>query len=438
MGSELLLIFLLILANGVFSMAEIAIVSSRKSRLESLAKKGDAAAKVALQLHNEPTRFLSTVQVGITLIGILTGTFGDGEVSTWFEGLFLQSETLAPYAHSIALGIVVILITFFSLIIGELVPKQIGLSAPEEIAKVVGRPLEWISSVTKPFVWLLSSTTHLIIRLLRIKETDEPIVTEEEIKSLVAQGANSGDVDEVEHDIIQRVFNLGDRKVGSLMTNRIDLEWIDLVDDFQTNREIILSTAYSALPVCEDGIDNVKGILSTKTFYKKLSQGIEITQFDESYLQKPLFIPENMTGYNLLEKFRELQTKVGIVVDEFGAVQGMVTMSDLVNALVGEMEVPVLQEDHEIIERTDGSFLIDALLSFDEFIEYFELEDFLADEERSGFHTLGGFILHLNEQIPKTGEIFVWKDFSFEVVDMDGNRIDKILVKKGPSDEEEE
>jgi putative hemolysin len=259
-------------------------------------------------------------------------------------------------------------------------------------------------------------------------------VTEEEIKSLVAQGANSGDVEEVEHDIIQRVFNLGDRKVGSLMTNRIDMEWIDLADDYQTNYEKIINSHFNALPVCEDGIDNVLGILQTRTFFKHIGQNLSghpLPDF-KAIIIKAHVIPENMTGFNLLEKFKEWQTKIAIVVDEFGAVQGIVTMTDLVNALVGEMDNPVTEEDHEILEREDGTFLVDALVSFDEFVSFFELDDEVDDEDRSGFHTLGGFILHLTEEIPKTGEILVWKHFSFEILDMDGNRIDKILVKNHP------
>jgi len=430
MGSELLLIFILIIANGVFSMAEIAIVSSRKARLESLAKKGEQGAIQALKLHNDPTRFLSTVQVGITLIGILTGAISGGQIAAALQGLLEQIplELVANHAEVIAFSCVILVVTFFSLIIGELVPKQIGLNAPEKIAGAIARPMNVVSTITSPFVSLLSSTTHLIVRLLNLKEQTDNGVTEEEIKSLVAQGANSGDVEEVEHDIIQRVFNLGDRRVGSLMTNRIDMEWLDLEDEIEVNRERIINCPYSALPLCKDGVDNVVGILYTRSFFKAISQG---HSHDLMHLAaKPLFIPENMTGFNLLEKFRELHTKVGIVVDEFGAVQGMVTMSDLIDALVGEMEVSTVMEDHEIIKREDGSFLIDALLPFDEFIDFFEIGELIDDEDRTGFHTLGGFILHLNEQIPRTGEIFIWKDFSFEVIDMDGNRIDKILVKQ--------
>jgi putative hemolysin len=411
-------------------MAEIAIVSSRKARLESLAKKGDPGAIQALKLHNDPTRFLSTVQVGITLIGILTGAFSGGQIAAGLQGLLEQLPVplIVEHAKAISFGAVILVVTFVSLIIGELVPKQIGLNAPEKIAGVMARPMTFLSTLTRPFVTLLSGTTGLIVKLLKLKEQTDNGVTEEEIKSLVAQGANSGDVEEVEHDIIQRVFNLGDRRVGSLMTNRIDMEWIDLEDDMAVNRERILNCPYSALPLCKDGVDNVVGILYTRSFFKAVSQG---DSHDLLHLaQKPLFIPENMTGFNLLEKFRELHTKVGVVVDEFGAVQGMVTMSDIIDALVGEMEVSAIVEDSEIIERPDGSHLIDALIPFDEFIDYFEIGELIDDEDRSGFHTLGGFILHLNEQIPRTGEIFIWKDFSFEVVDMDGNRIDKILVRQ--------
>ncbi len=427
MGPELLLIFFLIVANGLFSMAEIAIVSSRKSKLEAAAKKGDKRAKLALKLHNEPTRFLSTVQVGITLIGILTGIFSGQEVT---EELTLVVQTipgLEAYAHAIAFVSVVAVVTLLSILFGELVPKQIGLNNPEKIARLVSQPMQVVSGIVNPFVWILSSLTRMFVRLLRLKPNEEPSITEEEIKSLVAQGALGGDVEEVENDIIQRVFNLGDRKVGSLMTNRLDLEWIDLLDEPEHNRERILAAEYSSIPVCEEGIDTVVGILHTKKFFRALSESPEVHL--KELVEAPLYIPENMTAFNLLEKFRELKTKVAIVIDEYGAVQGMVTMTDLIDALVGEMDVSTTPEDTEIVERADGSFLIDALIPFDEFVGYFEIEEEVEDEDTSGFHTLGGFILHLNEQIPHVGEVFEWKHFSFEVVDMDGNRIDKLLVR---------
>jgi len=437
MGPELLLIFFLIVANGLFSMAEIAIVSSRKSKLEAAAKRGDKNARHALKLHNEPTRFLSTVQVGITLIGILTGIFSGQEVTANFT-LFLETiPFFAEYAHIVAFTSVVIAVTLLSILFGELVPKQIGLNNPERIARIVAQPMEVVSGIVHPFVWVLSSLTRVLVKLLRLKPNEEPSITEEEIKSLVAQGALGGDVEEVENDIIQRVFNLGDRKVGSLMTNRLDLEWIDLLDAPEFNRERILEAEYSSIPVCEEGIDHVVGILHTKKFFRALSQAPEVHL--KELIEPPLYIPENMTAFNLLEKFRESKSKVAIVIDEYGAVQGMVTMTDLVDALVGDMDAPTTPEETEIVIREDGSYLIDALIPFDEFVDYFKIENEVEEEDTSGFHTLGGFILHLNEEIPRTGAAFFWKHFSFEVVDMDGNRIDKILVRNSdPSDQGEE
>ena len=423
---EIVVILVLIVANGVFSLAEIAIVSSRRSRLEAYAKKGDAGARLALKLSMEPTRLLATVQVGITLIGIITGAFGGARFSKALAAKLVTIPALVPYADNLAFFLVVLLITYLSLIIGELVPKKLALQNPERIARIMARPMNFISTVSYPAVWFLSKSTELLIRFLKLKQTEEPAVTEDEIISLMAHGTNSGEFDEVEQDIIERVFHLSDRKVGSLMTNRLDMEWLDKNDDFDVNRLKILSSNYSSFALCDDELDKVLGIVYTKRFLISLHNQ---NRFDLlSIAEKPIFIPENMNAFKVLEKFKEKQTRIAIVVDEFGAVQGMVTMSDLIEALLGEIDTPAAGDEVEIVKRDDNSWLIDALLSFEEFISYFDIDD-VDLEDRTGFHTLGGFILHLSQQIPRTGEIFLWKNYSFEVVDMDGNRIDKILVK---------
>ncbi|MES2386903.1 MAG: hemolysin family protein [Bacteroidota bacterium] len=428
MALEIVVVLLLIVANGVFSFAEIAIVSSRKSRLEAYAKKGDEGARLALKLSNEPTRLLATVQIGITLIGILTGAFGGtlfaDNVAVWIRPL----PVVGIYADTIALFLVVLVITYLSLIIGELVPKKLALTNPEKVARVMARPMNFISMVSYPAVWFLSHSTDIIVKFLKLKPSDEPNVTEDEIKSLMAQGTNLGEFAEVEQDIIERVFHMSDRKVGSLMTNRLDMEWLDANDDFEINRRKILTSSYSSFALCDDEIDKVVGIVYTKKFLISLHDQDSFSLL--SIAEKPVFIPENMNSFKVLEKFKEKRTRICIVVDEFGAVQGMVTMSDITEALLGEPATsPESGEEAEIIAREDGTWLIDALLSFEEFIAFFELSD-VDTEDRTGFHTLGGFILHLSEQIPRTGEIFTWRNFSFEVIDMDGNRIDKILVSQ--------
>lgn len=426
---DLILLLGLILANGVFSMAEIAIVSARRSKLETLAKKGDKRAKAALALGADQSRFLSTVQVGITLIGILTGAVGGGELTNILKDYLLSAgiENEAV-ARPLALGIVVLIITYLSIVLGELVPKKLGLHNPEAVSRAMAPTMRLLSQVTAPLVWILSSSTNGLVKLLRLKESEEPSVTEEEIKELINQGTNLGEFEEVEQDVIERVFQLTDRRVASMMSPKMDVEWLDINDSFSHNRNIVLNGGFSQFPICDGDIDEVIGILNTKKFLVALSQSQGKPLDLRSLMDTPLFVPENMTGFKVLETFKTQKRKLAMVVDEYGAVQGMITMHDLIEALVGDLEEAATPEDEQIIAREDGTFLIDALLPFEEFLSHFEVEDVDA-EDRTGFHTLGGFLLHLGEQIPRTGEIFVWRNFSFEVVDMDGNRIDKILVK---------
>lgn len=435
MGPDLLLLLFLLILNGLFSMSEIAVFSSKKVRLENLAKKGDASARQALKLSNDPTRFLSTVQVGITLISILTGAVSGASLAAWVAPVIERIEPLAPYSNSIAFFLAITLITYLSLIIGELVPKKLALHNPEAVARFIAGPMRVVSTIFSPLVWILSVSTEFIVKVFRLQANSEPSVTEEEIKSLITQGTTSGEFEEVEQDIIERVFNMGDRRVGSLMTHRSDLEWIDARDSFEVNRDRILQGDYSSFPLCDEEIDQVIGIVQTKKFLIRLHAGVP---FDLRELAvKPPFVPENMTAFKVLELFKERMTQMAIVVDEFGTVQGIVTMHDLIEALLGEINTNNPEEEESILEREDGSWLIDAMLPFEEFLSYFDIDE-LDDDDRNGFHTLGGFILHLNEQIPRTGEIFVWRNFSFEIVDMDGNRIDKILVRQNQDIKEEE
>lgn len=426
MGTEILIIVLLILLNGIFSMSEIAIVSARKTKLENAAKRGDAKAKAALDLANAPNKFLSTVQIGITLIGILTGMFGGESIADRLKIFFSTIPALASYSNAIAISLVVLLIGFFSLLFGELIPKRIGLTNPEKIARLTAGPMRIISRVTAPLVWLLSSVSDLIIKLFGIKKSEESVVTEEEIKALVAEGATSGSIDEVEQGIVERVFHLGDRKVGSLMTNKMDIVWLDIHDPKEVNAERIRSSVHTGFPVCDGDIDKMIGIVFSKEIIR---YGIEVIVSNlKKHAKPPLFFPENMKAYKALEKFKESKTHVGTVVDEFGSVQGLVTMNDLLEALIDDVD-DTPGPDAEIIEREDGSWLVDALLPFQEFIHYFEIHN-IDDLEYTGFHTVGGLVLHIAKKLPKTGETFTWKGYSIEVVDLDGRRIDKVLVKK--------
>lgn len=408
-------------------MAEIAIVSSRKSRLEGAAQKGDKGAEIALSLVNDPNKFLSTVQVGITAIGIITGVFGGASLSKPIAYAISQTNIplLQKYSETIAISLIIITITFFSLVIGELVPKRLGMQNPEGIAKVMAIPMNIISKICSPLVWLLSSSTSILLKLFKFKASDEPAVTEEEIKSLVAQGTNMGIFEEVEQEIVDRVFTLSDRRVGSIMTNKLDVEWIDINDTFETIKETIVQAPYSHFPVCQDSLDDVLGIISSKQFLQTLLQNGTVDL--QAIAEKPLFIPESMKAFRVLEQFQQSKNRVAIVVDEFGTVQGLVTLKDLFEAMVGELE-PSTDENYSIVEREDGTYLIDGLLSFEEFLQYFEISD-VDPEERAGFHTLGGLIFNIAHEIPKAGEKFHWNNMDFEIMDMDGNRIDKVLVR---------
>jgi putative hemolysin len=431
---EIGIILLLIVLNGIFSMSEIAIVSSRKSRLESAAQKGDGRAGMALELTNSPNKFLSTVQVGITSIGVLNGVFGGANLADHLSIWLARIPIIQPYSHAIALSIIVILITFFSLVIGELVPKRIGMHSPESIARVMAYPMNFISKLCSPLVWLLSHSTEWILKLFRLKASVEPPVTEEEIKSLMAQGTNMGMFEEVEQDIVERVFQLSDRKVGSIMTHKLDVEWIDINDDMDLIKNEIIQSAYSSFPVCRETIDDVIGIIYTKKFLQLILQNGQVDL--QTAVEKPLFVPESMKAFRVLEQFKTSGIRIAIVVDEFGTVQGIVTLKDLFEALVGDLD-SVTEEESEIVEREDGTFLVDALIPFEDFIQYFELAD-IDPEDRGGFHTLGGLIFNIARQIPKTGERFQWNNVEFEIIDMDGNRIDKVLVTMREEEEKED
>lgn len=419
--NELLILFLLILVNGFFSMAEIALVSARKARLEGQANKGDSRAKHALKLAQKPDSFLSTVQIGITTIGILTGIFsGDkivDDVTIFLNGF----PVLAEYSAGIATVAVVVIITFFSLVFGELVPKRLGLSNPEKIAKSVAAPMRLISRIAHPFVWLLVQTTSLIMRVLRVK-TDDAQVTEEEIKAIINEGTEQGAIEATEQEIIQRVFHLGDRNITSLMTHRSDVVWFDVNDNEHIIREKILREPHSVYPVCDRSIDQIKGIVSIKDMY--------VTPDDISFkeiMKDPLFVPENISPYQLLEKFKVSKMHTSFVVDEYGTLLGLVTLNDLLEAIVGDLPQHD-EQDYEITERADGSFLVDAQIPFYDFLTRFEKADWMNEGEQE-FDTLAGFILHELEHIPETGEHFEWKGFEIEIMDMDGRRIDKVLVK---------
>lgn len=417
---EILIILGLILLNGIFSMAEIALVSSRKARLESQAAKGDKSAKDALELAEKPDTFLSTVQIGITLIGILTGIFSGEALKTDLVQFLTRFEWLHPYLNITATTIIVIVITYFTLVLGELVPKRIGLSRPEAIAKLVARPMSFLSKLTHPFVWLLSKSTYLAVKLLNIKPKDNQ-VTEEEIKAIISEGTEQGTIEEAEQEIIERVFHLGDRNITSLMTHRNDIVWFDVEKNEEIIKEKIVAEPHSVYPVCDGTIDDIKGVVSIKDLYIH-----ENTALLKEIMQPALFVPENNTAYQVLERFKETKLHCCFVVDEYGSLQGMITLNDILEAIVGEIPQVDL-EDYEILEREDGSYFVDGQLPFYDFLSAFDKTEWMNEGEQE-FDTLAGFILHQLERIPRTGDTLEWKGFTFEIADMDGHRIDKVLV----------
>jgi putative hemolysin len=420
---EIIILLILILINGVFSMSEIALISSRKTRLEIAAKNGDKRAESALKLAQSPNNFLSTVQIGITLISIFTGIYSGDRLGAYIEPAINQITVLAQYSENISIVLITILVTYLSLILGELVPKRIGMASPEAISMFMAKPMEVLSKITSPFIWLLSKSSKFLFSLTGIVESDNSI-TEEEIKSMTREGATGGSIEEIEHELVQNVFHLGDRKITSLMTNINEVTYLDLDDTFQVNKKKIIDSRHSVYPVCQDGINNVSGLLYVKDLLGK-SLTTELKNLEPS-LRTCLYIPENNLGYQVLEKFQEERKHFGVIVDEYGNVQGVVTMNDILDALVGDIS-ETNEFEFEIFKREDGSFLIDASLPFDEFLQEFELE-INNRKDYSGFDTMGGFALEILQEIPNTGDHFDWEGFRFEIVDMDKNRVDKILV----------
>ncbi|MDH8701271.1 putative hemolysin [Dysgonomonadaceae bacterium PH5-43] len=418
---DILIIVFLILLNGIFSMSEIAVVSARKTSLKNDAKNGNKAAKTALNLIDNPDYFLSTVQIGITLIGILTGLFSGDLLAGKLSPLLERIGVPISYSYSVAQVLIVIVVTYFSIIFGELVPKRIGLSYAEKIAKIMSMPMHWLSIAAKPFVWILSKSTGFMAKLLGIKENNSKI-TEEEIKSMIREGTEDGEVQPVEQDIMERVFSLGDRKLESIMTPRRDIVWIDVSMTKEEIRQLVISSSVNKFPVANKSLDNVEGMV----FLKDIFDHINDVEFNISKFMHPVqYFYENMEVYSALEEMKTTHNHYALIMNEFAAVQGIVTLKDIMEAMVGE--IPTHHDEPEIVERADGSFLIDGQCSFYNFLSYFKMGDlYSADSE---YNTLGGLILEQLEHIPQVGETLKWQHFEMEIVDMDGVRIDKVLVK---------
>jgi len=421
-GVEILIIFLLILLNGVFALSEIAVLSSRKARLQQRINEGDRGAEKALKLAENPNIFLSTTQVGITLIGVLAGAVGGATIA---DALALQLEAipaLAPYAHSLALGIVVVLITLFSLFFGELVPKRLALHSPEDIASVIAGPMNVVSLIFSPLVRVLSAVTDLALRILGVQPSEEPPVTEEELQVLLDQGTQAGVFEESEQDMVEGVFRLNNRRVGSLMTPRSEMAWLDVNDSPDEVRKQIEDNPYSRFPVCEDSLDRVIGIIEARDLLLESLHG-EPLQLKRN-LQTPAYIPETALASKALDTFKSETAEMMIVVDEFGSVQGLLTIYDILEEIVGDID-----SEPQATQRQDGSWLLDGMLPVEDFKEIFNLRH-MPDEDE--YETLGGFVmLHLG-RVPQSADHFEWNGLVFEVMDMDGKRVDKVLVMLKP------
>lgn len=418
---EIFILLALIFINGLFVMSEIALVSARKSRLENQAEKGDLKAKRALDLANTPEKFLSAAQIGITLIAILTGVYSGERFAGYLQPSIEKISFAREYAATISTTIIVILVTFLSIIFGELIPKQIGLLRAEKIAKAVAGPMNGFATFTHPIVWLLNKISVLFFRIFNIKRSKDDAVTEEEIKTLITEGTEAGTIDEAEQEIIERVFHLGDRNITSLMTHRSDIIWFGVDDNEDKIKEKIFQDPHSAYPICDESIDNIKGVVSIKDLYISPDS----TLFKD-IMQPALFIPENNSPYQVLEKFKESKIHSAFIVDEYGSILGLLTLNDILEAIVGEIPQTVGQ-DYEIIKRDDGTYLVDGQLPFYDFLARFEKTEWMNEGEHD-FDTLAGFILHELERIPKVGDKLEWKGFKIEVIDMDSHRIDKVLV----------
>ncbi len=419
---EILIIFFLILLNGVFSMSEIALISARKNRLETAAKKGNTNAKVALDLANSPNKFLSTVQIGITLIGILTGIYSGEKITDDVKFFYDGFIILQPYSTSLAVGTVVVVLTFFSMVFGELLPKRIGLNYPEAIAKGVALPMKMISIITMPFIWLLTTSTDFILDVLKIKPTADGKVTEEEIKAIIKEGTEGGEVQEIEQDIVERVFHIGDRKVNSLMTHRQSIVYLTLEDTVEELKAKVLEELHTVYPVCQENLDEVIGIVLLKDLFLNFEKG----NFDlKSITKDPFYFIEHTSAYKALENFKKTKGHYALVTDEYGVFQGIITLNDILEALVGDAS-DFDEDEYQLTANEDGTWTVDGHYSLHDFLTYFDMDDLTNDYDVT---TVSGLIMTELGNIPTQGEILIWNKLELEVVEMDGIKIDKILVK---------
>lgn len=422
---ETLIILALIFLNSLFALSEIAVVSSRKVRLLHMAEAGRPGAEVALELAKAPNHFLSTVQVGITLVGILAGAFGGSTIARELDALLSSLPLVGPYSQAISLGIVVTSITFFTVVLGELVPKRIALQNSERIAALVARPMRALSVLATPVVRFLAASTDLVVRLLGIDASPQDVVTEEEIRTLVKEGVQAGIIAQEERDMLEGVFRLDDRPLSAVMTPRTEIVWWDANTDIDTQWRSIIQTNHSRFPVCEGDLDNVVGIVRAKDLLVSCMQGAELDVVGQA--QEALILPETMPVNQSLEQFRATGQQIALLIDEYGGVEGLVTLFDVLETIVGDIPTPDELVEPQIVKREDGSWLVDGLIRIDDFKAHFDLEEMPGDDK---FYTLGGFVIAFTGRVPQAGDNFTWGNYRFEVMDMDRHRVDKVLVEQ--------
>lgn len=426
---EILIIVALIVLNGVFAMSEIAIIASRKARFQEPAANGNRRAQAALALANEPSNFLSTIQVGITLVGIFAGAYGGATLSADLADYLAQFQLVSRFSEGLAFGIVVMLITYFSLIVGELVPKRLALHRPESIAMTISLPMIWLSRAMHPVVRVLSGSTELVLWLLRSKPSSDPVVSVEEIRLMMEQGTRAGVFDHAEQTLVKNVLRLDERVVASLLTPRMEIVYLDFQDSLEQNMRKIAEHRFSRYPVCRGGLERVVGMVHSKDI---LGRELSGQAFDiASAVQEPIFVPESATGIQLLETFRSSRINAALVVDEYGEIQGIVTLNDVLSAIVGDFSSADNHEPSMVVQRDDGSWLIDGMLDQNDLKELLRL-DHLPHEETSNYHTLGGLFMAQTGRVPRVADRFDWSGYRFEVVDMDGNRVDRVLIMRLP------
>jgi putative hemolysin len=421
--NEIILIFVLIFINAALAMSEAALVASRKARLQQQASEGNQASSLALKLIEDPNIFLSTIQIGITLIGVLAGAVGGATISEFLAEAIQTIPYLAAYSNSIALGIVVMSITVLTIWLGELVPKRLGINSPEKIAQLVSGPMLFISRIFAPFIKLMSGATNFALRLIGVNPSEEPPVTEEEIHLLIDQGKQAGVFEESEQDMVEGIFSLGDSRVYSLMTPRTEIVWLDVADTTGEIREKLAECPYSRFPVRQDTLETIIGIVKSRDLLVESLSGKEIDL--KALIRPAYFIPETMFASRALELFKEKNTELLLVVDEFGGLQGLLTINDILEEIVGAMEF----EEPQATQRQDGSWLLDGMLEADEFKELFNFVTLPHEDE---YETLSGFMMTMLGRVPQVADVFEWNGFRFEVMDMDGRRVDKVLVTTLP------